>query len=162
MSLLNPWVILTLICAFLSVGAFSYTKGEDAERDRQQLEIAKLNDEARQKEQALVSAVTKTATQLVKVNNDAKIQIAKRDAAIATGALRLRIPIQSPACPVPASADAPAPSGDRVQATAELDPAFAQRIISITDQGDANTRQLNACIDAYNTAFQTLNQRSKP
>jgi hypothetical protein len=162
MSLLNPWVILALICAFLGVGAFSYSKGEEAEHERQQLEIAKLNDEARQKEQALVSAVTKTATQLVKVNNDAKIQIAKRDAAIVTGALRLRIPIQSPACPVSTAADAPAPSGDRVQATAELDPAFAQRIVSITDQGDANTRQLNACIDAYNAAFQTMNQRSKP
>jgi hypothetical protein len=162
LSLFNPWVILVLICAFFSVGAFSYLKGEENEYGRQQLEIAKLNDEARQKEQALVSAVTTTANQLVKVNNNAKIEIAKRDAAIASGALRLRIPIQSPACPVPTPVDAPAPSGDRVQATAELDPAFAQRIISITDQGDANTRQLNACIDAYNAAFQTLNQRSKP
>jgi hypothetical protein len=162
MSLLNPWVILTLICAFLSLGAFSYTKGEDAERERQQLEIAKLNDEARQKEQALVSAVTTTANQLVKVNNNAKIEIAKRDLAIASGALRLRVPIKAPECPVPATDDAPATSGDSVQANAELDPAFAQRIVSITDQGDANTRQLNACIDAYNAAFQTMNQRSNP
>lgn len=162
MSLLNPWVILALICAFLGVGAFSYTKGEDAERDRQQLEIAKLNDEARQKEQALVSAVTKTATQLVKANNNAKIEIAKRDIAIATGALKLRVPVKAPECAVSTTADATATSGDRVQASAELDPAFAQRIVAITDQGDANTRQLNACIDAYNAAYQTINQRSKP
>jgi hypothetical protein len=162
MSLLNPWVILALLCAFFSVGAFSYSKGEENEYERQQLEIAKLNDEARQKEQALVSAVTTTANQLVKVNNNAKIEIAKRDAAIASGALRLRIPIQSPACPVSATVDAPSAPRDSVQASAELDPAFAQRIISITDQGDANTRQLNACIDAYNTAFQAINQRSKP
>ena len=162
MSLLNPWVILALICAFVGVGAVSYSKGEEAEHERQQLEIAKLNNEARQKEQALVSAVTTTATQLVKVNNNAKIEIAKRDAAIASGALRLRIPIQSPACPVPTPVDAPVTPRDSVQATAELDPAFAQRIISITDQGDANTRQLNACIDAYNTAFQAINQRNKP
>lgn len=162
MSLLNPWVILALICAFVGVGAVSYSKGEEAEHERQQLEIAKLNDEARQKEQALVSAVTTTANQLVKVNNNAKIEIAKRDAAIASGALRLRIPIQSSACPVPTPVDASVTPRDSVQATAELDPAFAQRIISITDQGDANTRQLNACIDAYNTAFQAINQRNKP
>ena len=162
MSLFNPWVILGVLMAVLGAFGSGYYKGGEDENARQQAEIAALNAVAREKEQALVSAVTKTATQLVKVNNDAKIQIAKRDAAIATGALRLRIPIQSPACPVSAPADAPAPSGDRVQATAELDPAFAQRIISITDQGDANTRQLNACIDAYNAAFQTLNQRSKP
>ena len=162
MSLFNPWVILGVLMAVLGAFGSGYYKGGEDENARQQAEIAALNAVAREKEQALVSAVTKTATQLVKVNNDAKIQIAKRDAAIATGALRLRIPIQSPACPVSTPADAPAPSGDRVQATAELDPAFAQRIISITDQGDANTRQLNACIDAYNAAFQTLNQRSKP
>lgn len=161
MSLFNPWLILAFICAFVGVGTFSYSKGKDAEHERQQLEIAKLNDEARQKEQALVSAVTTTANQLVKVNNDAKIQIAKRDAAIATGALRLRVPIQA-SCPIPTPVDAPASSGNSVQATAELDPAFAQRIINITDQGDANTRQLNACIDAYNTAFQAINQRNKP
>lgn len=162
MSLFNPWVILGVLMAVLGAFGSGYYKGGEDENARQQAEIAALNAVAREKEQALVSAVTKTATQLVKVNNNAKIEIAKRDAAIASGALRLRIPIQSPACPVSAPADAPAPSGDRVQATAELDPAFAQRIISITDQGDANTRQLNACIDAYNAAFQTLNQRSKP
>ena len=162
MSLFNPWVILGVLMAVLGAFGGGYYKGGEDENARQQAEIAALNAVAREKEQALVSAVTKTATQLVKVNNNAKIEIAKRDAAIASGALRLRIPIQSPACPVPTPVDAPAPSGDRVQATAELDPAFAQRIISITDQGDANTRQLNACIDAYNTAFQTLNQRSKP
>ena len=162
MSLFNPWVILGVLMAVLGAFGSGYYKGGEDENARQQAEIAALNAVAREKEQALVSAVTKTATQLVKVNNNAKIEIAKRDAAIASGALRLRIPIQSPACPVSTPADAPAPSGDRVQATAELDPAFAQRIISITDQGDANTRQLNACIDAYNAAFQTLNQRSKP
>jgi len=161
-SLFNPWVILGVLMAVLGAFGGGYYKGGEDENARQQAEIAALNAVAREKEQALVSAVTKTATQLVKVNNNAKIEIAKRDAAIASGALRLRIPIQSPACPVPTPVDAPAPSGDRVQATAELDPAFAQRIISITDQGDANTRQLNACIDAYNAAFQTLNQRSKP
>jgi hypothetical protein len=162
MSLLNPWVILALICTFAGVGAFSYTKGVDHEYDRQQLEIAKLNDEARQKEQALVSAVTTTANQLVKVNNNAKIEIAKRDAAIASGAIRLRIPVKAPECPVSTPNDAPATPRDSVQATAEFDRETAKSLVAITDQGDANTRQLNACIDAYNAAFQAINQRNKP
>jgi hypothetical protein len=162
MSLFNPWLILALICAFVGVGTFSYTKGVDHEHDRQQLEIAKLNDDARQKEQALVSAVTTTANQLVKVNNNAKIEIAKRDAAIASGALRLRVPIKAPECPISTPNDAPATARNSVQTSAELDSATARLIVSITDQGDANTRQLNACIDAYNTAFQAINQRNKP
>jgi hypothetical protein len=161
MSLFNPWVILTLFCAFLGFGFQSYLLGEQSEQKKQQLEIAKLNQEARQKEQALVSAVTTTATQLVKVNNNAKIEIAKRDSAIAAGTLKLRIPVQPPACPI-STPDNPAPaSGNSIQATAELDPTTAQRIVAITDQGDANTRQLNACIDAYNIAYQTLKGTAK-
>jgi type II secretory pathway pseudopilin PulG len=139
-----------LVLAFLGTFYGGYTKGEQAENERQQLEIARLNAEARQKEQALAAAVTTTATQLVKVNNDAKKETYKRDLAIASGALRLRIPVKTPECPVSASADtAPAPR-DSVQTTAELDPTIARSLVAITDQGDANTRQLNACIDAYN------------
>jgi hypothetical protein len=157
MSLIfNPYTLIAVVLAF--VGAFfgGYYKGEQAEHDRQQLEIAKLNEEARQKEQALVSAVHTTATQLVKVNNDAKIQIAKRDAAIASGALRLRVPVKTTLCPISATTDAAPAPRDSVQASAELDPETARRLVAITDQGDANTRQLNACIDAYNTVYQTL------
>lgn len=156
MSILNPWVILALIVAFLGVGAGGYSKGQLSERNRQQLEIARLNEEARKKEQALVSAVHTTATQLVKVNNDAKIQIAKRDAAISAGALKLRIPVKAPQCSVQTAGDPPAPARDSVQTTAEPEPAFVRSLVAITDQGDANTRQLNACIDAYNTVYQTL------
>lgn len=149
-SILNPYFILGVVLALFSAFGVGYYKGEEGEQERQQVEIAKLNAEARQKEQALVSAVSTIGTKLVKVNNNAKIQIAKRDAAIASGALRLRIPVKTPECPVSASTDiAPAPR-DSVQTTAELDPTIARSLVAITDQGDANTRQLNACIDAYN------------
>lgn len=155
MSLFNPWILLGLLVIFLSAGAGGYQTGKTAERERQQLEIAKLNEEARVKEQALANAVNITATQLVKVNNEAKVQIAKRDAAITAGTLKLRIPTKT-VCPVSAT-DNPAPaSGNSIQATTELDPTTARNLVAITDQGDSNTRQLNACIDAYNAAYQTL------
>ena len=160
-SIFNPYVILCLMLAFAGVGYEAYSKGEEAEHERQQLEIARLNAEARKKEQALVESVTNTATQLVKANEDAKVQIQKRDAAIAAGNLKLRIPVKAPECPVPATADTPAPSGNSVQATAELDPAFARSLVAITDQGDANTRQLNACIDAYNEVRNSLMRGTK-
>ena len=160
MSLFNPWVLLGIILFVTSSFLGGYYKGSEDEVLKQQAEIAKLNEESRQKEQALVSAVNKTATQLVKVNNEAKIQIAKRDAAIASGSLRLRLPIKAPDCPVPTSTDTTSPPRDSVQATAELDPAIARSLIAITDKGDENTRQLNACIDAYNSVYQTL--KGKP
>jgi hypothetical protein len=159
MSLFNPWVMLALICAFLGVGAFSYSKGEDAEFDRQQIRIAKLNEESRQKEQALVSAVTTTATQLVKANNNAKLQTQKLHSALDAGTLRLRLPVKAPACPVHTASDTPIASGDSSQEGSELDATTAKTLIAITDDGDEAIRQLNACQDAYENAYQTLNKK---
>jgi len=158
MSLFNPWVILALICAFLGIGAVSYTKGEDSEREKQQLEIARLNDEARVKEQALVKAINTKTTQLVKANNEAKLAQQKRNSDIDSGALKLRIPVKASNCAVYTAPDTPVASGDSVQATAELDREVAKSLVAITDDGDKSIRQLNACIDAYNTVYETLNK----
>jgi hypothetical protein len=159
MSLFNPYVILSIVLAILGSFGTGYWKGSKDEVTRQQLEIAALNAEARQKEQALVNAITTQSTKLQKANQDAKLIAKERDAAIASGALRLRIPVKAPVCPVQTAGDTPAPAGDSVQTTAEFDAKTAQSLVAITDQGDANTRQLNACIDAYNAIYQTL--RSK-
>ena len=158
MSLLNPWVILALICAFLGIGAVSYTKGEESERERQQLEIAALNAAAREKEQALVAAVNTQTKQLVKANNDAKLQTQRLHSALDDGTLKLRIPVKASVCAVYPTPDAPVAPRDSVQATAELDRETAKSLIAITDDGDKAIRQLNACIDAYTTVYQTLNK----
>ena len=156
MSLFNPWVLLGILMAVVSSFGGGYYKGSTDEVTRQQLEIAALNAEARQKEQALVAAIQTQADQLVKANNDAKLLSQKRTSDIDTGALKLRIPVKAPNCPVQTATDATPASGNSVQATAELDREIAKSLVSITDQGDANTRQLNACIDAYNAAYQTI------
>ena len=158
MSLFNPWVLLGILMTVLGAFGSGYYKGGSDETARQQAEIASLNAAAREKEQALVQAVNKQTTQLLKVENNAKIQIAKRDAAITAGTLKLRIPVKAPVCPVHTASDAPVTSGDSVQATAELDRETAKNLIAITDDGDKAIRQLNACIDAYNTVYQTLNK----
>ena len=159
MSLFNPYVILGIVLAILGSFGSGNWKGSKDEVTRQQLEIAALNAEARQKEQALVNAITTQSTKLQKANQDAKLIAKERDAAIASGALRLRIPVKAPVCPVQTAGDPTPPAGDSVQTTAEFDAKTAQSLVAITDQGDANTRQLNACIDAYNAIYQTL--RSK-
>jgi hypothetical protein len=161
MSLLNPWVLLGIAMAVVGSFGGGYLKGSNDEVTRQQLEIAALNAEARVKEQALISAIQTQSTKLQKANQDAKLAQQKRNADIDSGALKLRVPIQAAVCPVSADSDAPPAPRDSVQATTELDREIAKSLVAITDQGDANTRQLNACIDAYNTAFQTINQRSK-
>jgi hypothetical protein len=160
MSIFNPYVLLGIVIAVLGSFTSGYYKGSNDELDRQQLEIAALNAEARVKEQALVSAIQTQATKLQKANQDAKLAKLKRDADIDSGALRLRIPVKAANCPIPTTTDTAPAAGDSVQASAELDREVAKSLVAITDQGDANTRQLNACIDAYNTVYQTL--KAKP
>ena len=155
MSLFNPYVLFGCLLAFICSFVGGYVKGGHDEVVKQELVIAELNAQARQKEQALTSAVNAQANQLAKANQNAKLIQQKRNTDIDTGALKLRIPVQAQ-CPV-STPDNPAPaSGNSAQATAELDRETAKSLVAITDQGDANTRQLNACIDAYNSAYQTL------
>jgi prophage endopeptidase len=152
-SLFNPYVLAGIFALLVA----SFFEGHHIAYVEQQAEIAKLNEQARQTEQEASQKVTDLSTQLVKANQNAKLQIQKRDADIASGKLRLSIALSS----VPASSNAASAGGDSVQARAELDPTTAQSLVSITDQGDANTRQLNACIDAYNTVFKVINGGKK-
>ena len=151
MSLFNPYVLLGIVLTVLTVFSGGYWKGGKAEAEKQQLEIARLNDEARQKEQALVAAVNTQAVQLVKANNEARVQIKKRNADLAAGVMRLRVPVS---CPVQASGDAPAASGANF-GTAELQPETAQALVAITDDADAAVRKLNTCITLYNQVRNT-------
>jgi flagellar capping protein FliD len=158
MSLFNPWVILSIVFAVLSSFGGGYYKGKRDEVTRQQLEIAELNAQARQKEQALVSAIQTQATQLTKANNDAKMAKQKRDADIDSGALKLRLPVKAANCPISTPTDTPTPAGDNSgEATAELDRETSKALIAITEDGDRAIRQLNACVDAYNEVYKTLN-----
>jgi hypothetical protein len=158
MSLFNPWVLLGILMAVVGSFGGGYLKGSNDEVTRQQLEIAALNAEARAKEQALISAIQTQSTKLQKANQDAKLAQQKRNSDIESGSLRLRIPVQTPVCPVHASSDATTATRDSVQANAELDREVAKSLIAITDDGDKAIRQLNACIDAYTTVYQTLNK----
>jgi hypothetical protein len=156
MSLFNPWVLLGILMAVVGSFGGGYLKGSDDELNRQQLEIAALNAEARVKEQALITAIQTQSTKLQKANQDAKLAQQKRNSDIDSGALRLRLPVKAPNCPIPAADDPPTPTGDSVQATTELDRETAKSLVAITDDGDKAIRQLNACIDAYNSVYQTL------
>ena len=149
MSIFNPYVLLGILLAVLSSFGAGYWKGKDAEYTRQQVEIARLNQEARETEQRMAEVANTYAQTLRKANNVAKVKENKLRADIADGALKLRIPVKAPVCPVPASADSPAPSGD-TETRAELDGRVAQALIDITARGDQAIRDLNTCIDQYN------------
>ena len=156
MSLFNPAVWIGFLLSLAASFGFGYYKGGIDEYLKQQAEITRLNDEARQKEQALVTAVQTQATQLVKAEQNAKVLSQKRNTDIDSGALKLRIPVKTPICPIQATDHATITPRDIVQATTELDRETSKALIAITDDGDKAIRQLNSCIDAYNAVYQTL------
>ncbi|CAB4131893.1 hypothetical protein UFOVP135_5 [uncultured Caudovirales phage] len=158
MSLFNPYVLIGIILSIVSAFSGGYYKGKHDEATRQELEIAKLNAEARQKEQTLVSLVTSTATQLSKANQNARLTQQKRDADIDSGAFKLRIPVKATPCSVPVSSTSPTTPGASTgpTTTAELDGETSKSLIAITEEGDAAIRKLNACLDLYNQTLETL------
>ena len=159
MTIFNPYVLLGIVLAVLSAFGCGYWKGSEDEITRQQLEIAKLNAEARQKEQALTMAVTQTATALRTSNAKAKQISKERDLAISSGALRLRLPVKATYCPVQTPTDTAPASGDSGQERAELDAETAKSLVTITDDGDEAIRQLAACQQAYESIYNTLKEK---
>lgn len=146
MSLFNPYVLLGIVLTVLSAFGGGYWKGSNDEEDRQQIEIAGLNTKARETEQNMVVVANTYATTLRNAQNAAKVKETKLRADVATGALRLSIPTQSPVCP---AADTASATGDSRETRAELDRSVAEALIAITADGDAAIRKLNACIDTY-------------
>jgi len=157
MSLFNPYVLLGIVLAIFSAFGGGYYKGGQDEVSRQQLGIAKLNSDARQKEQALTAAVNAQATQLQKANQNAKLLQQKHNADIDSGALKLRVAVKASECALHASTDATATSGaDLGTATAELDGETSKDLIALTAEGDAAIRKFNTCVNLYNVALETL------
>ena len=148
MSLLNPYVILGIVLAVLGSFGAGYYSGEQNEYERQQIEIAALNAKARETEQRMGEVAQTYAQTLRKANNVAKAKETKLRTDIASGERKLFIPVQT-SCPVSASADSPASSGN-TDTRAELDSGIAQSIIDLTSRGDQAIRSLNACVDQYN------------
>jgi hypothetical protein len=141
-----------LIALLLTFGG-GYFYGKHVEKEAQQVEVDRLNTEARAKEQALAAAVTTTAEALRKTNEKAKLATKQRDAAIDSGALKLRV---KTTCPVHTPADTPAPAGSGGgEASAELDRETAKALVAITDEGNRAIEKLNACINLYNQALES-------
>lgn len=158
----NPWLIIGVICVVL--GTYKYgTHTGYKERDAEmQQEIARMNEQSRAKEQKMAEDLNQTSSQLKEANDVVTQKQTDLNAAIRAG--RVRLPATS--C-VQTSASSPAASGDKEtgsqpngKTNASIDEREQQTLIAIAEiiaQGDRNTAQLNACIDAYTQIRETIN-----
>ena len=145
--------LLSGLLALLIAFGGGYYYGKHVEEKAQQEEVDRLNTVARAKEQALATAVTKTADALRNSNEKAKLVTKQRDAAIDSGALKLRL---KASCPVQTPTDTSLATGSGAgEARAELDPEVGKNLFAIAEEGDRAIQKLNACIDLYNKAVES-------
>ena len=148
MSLFNPYVLLGIVLALLGSFGSGYWKGSNDEEAQQQVEIARLNQQARETEQRMGEVAQTYAETLRKANDVAKAKETKLRTDIATGERKLFIPVKAPACPVHTPTDPTVASGS-TETRAELDSGVAQALVDLTSRGDQAIRSLNTCIDQY-------------
>ena len=110
-------------------------------------------------ERAAGAAMARRADHLTQEQTHAKSERDRFNDDVRSGAVRLSIPVASGQCA--ATADSAAAAIDQHQARAELDPATVAALDAIAGDGDDATRQLNACIDAYNTVRDTYHVQTE-
>ena len=147
--------LLSGVFALMLVFGGGYWTGTHYEAKAQQAEVDRLNEQARAKEKALAEAVTTTANALRVSNEKAKMATKQRDAAIDSGAYKLRVPVKT-SCPIQATADpATATGSGGGEASAELSPEVGKALFAIAEEGDRAITKLNACISLYNQAIES-------
>ena len=156
-----PWIAFIVGLALLGSYRGGYHFGWEDRDKEMQIEIAKKNEEARQTEQTLNEKLNANAAKLQETTDVINQKQNALDRAIRAG----RVRISAPSCPqAPTAATTAAPdrkeTGSQSDRTADPAPdaerETLQAIAEIVAQGDRNTAQLNACIDAYNEARDLL------
>lgn len=157
-----PWLLVGLCITLFGTYRGGYHFGWKDRDQEMQIQIAKKNEESRATEQKLTEQLNANATKLQETTNVINEKQSALDRAIRAG----RVRISAPSCvsaPTAATTAAPDSKEARSQPDRAPDPApdaeraTLQAIAEIVAQGDRNTAQLNACIDAYNEARDLIN-----
>lgn len=157
-----PYIALAICIALFGSYRGGYHFGW-ADRDAEmQIAIAKKNEESRAKEQAMGEKLNNTAAQLQEANDVLTQKTSALDRAIRAGRVRISTPscVQAPTSATTAASDSKetgSQSNRQADASADAERATLQAIAEIVAQGDRNTAQLNACIDAYESVRNLIN-----
>ena len=146
------YLILGTILVVAGIYGYGHHKGWNDRDAEMQAEIAQKNEEARAKEQELNQKLNEHATKLQEANHAIDEKQSALDRAIRAG--RVRLP--STSCVQASPSPAPAARGGD-EAASESDRQTLAAIAAIVAEGQRNTEQLNACIDAYEQVRNTIN-----
>ena len=157
-----PWLLVGLCITLFGTYRGGYHFGWSDRDKEMQIEIARKNEEARQTEQKLTEQINTTATKLQETTNAVNQKQTDLNRLIAAG--RVRLPtsscVQTTASPPTSTTNSPETRSEpdrQADQASDAERATLQAIAEIVAQGDRNTAQLNACIDAYNDVRNLLN-----
>ena len=142
MSIFNPYIILGVIVAMV----FSFYAGKNQAYKEQFIAVQAAQAEETKKQASMKDAVADNRVKFVKGEANAQAENVRLKSALATSELRLSIASRQ----LQTSTDTGTPAGAGDQARCDVDPEAAQRIVTITQDGDSAIRQLNTLIDTYN------------
>ena len=159
-----PWLLVGLCITLFGTYRGGYHFGWSDRDKEMQIEIARKNEEARQTEHKLTEQINTTATKLQETTNAVNQKQTDLNRLIAAGRVRLPTPscVQTPTSPTPATTNSPETRSEpdrQADQASDAERATLQAIAEIVAQGDKNTAQLNACIDAYENVRQLINNR---
>lgn len=148
------WIILAALVCLAASGIASYRYGSAVWKTRMAeadfaaaQRLAELTEKALATEISLRTELEALQIEAAKEKNNAEKTINALRADVRSGSLRLSV-ISNPGSRSALCAD---PGDDNRETRAELDPAFAESLITIAADGDAAIRDLNRCIDQYNS-----------
>lgn len=161
-----PWLLVGSFVILFGTYRGGYHFGWSDRDAEMQIEIARKNEESRQTELKLTEQINSTATKLQETTNVVNQKQSALDAAIRAG--RVRLPTASCIYPTKDSTitttnseKTGSESNRQVDQTSDSDRETLAAIAEIVAQGDRNTAQLNACIDAYEEVRTKLNQSGR-
>jgi hypothetical protein len=157
-----PWLLVGLCITLFGTYRGGYHFGWSDRDKEMQIEIARKNEESRQTEQKLTEQINTTSTKLQETTNAVNQKQTDLNRLIAAGRVRLPTPscVQAPTSPPTSTTNSPETRSEpdrQVDQASDAERATLQAIAEIVAQGDRNTAQLNACIDAYNDVRNLLN-----
>jgi type V secretory pathway adhesin AidA len=156
-----PWLLVGSFVILFGTYRGGYHFGWSDRDAEMQIEIARKNEESRQTELKLTEQINSTATKLQETTNVVNQKQSALDSAIRAGRVRISAPscVQAPAS-TPAAPTNPETRSEpdrQADQASDAERATLQAIAEIVAQGDRNTAQLNACIEAYDNVRNLLN-----
>jgi len=147
MFAMNKYLIAAAVALSMAgwgYGQYKYSQGRKAAETAHKLELAKINEQARNEELALQAKITELDKKHYEEFKIAQTTINQLRADVAAGRKRLSVKIKPPVCQ---KEDASTASLGDGTARAELDGQDAEDLIGIVIEGDQAIRQLNALQD---------------